>query len=831
MKTLRLVVVALGLITTCSAQVVFSGTSSLSKTTAVSTGAAGGGGGFSASINLNSGTPGSATVNVGSTEQGSLSAPVDVFLTNTSGGVITMYANYYVALASWPAGKQNFVQYSGDAMARSYAPNDPSNTLLTDKATSAAQFTLNPGSSGHIYGYLVPTSASSSGTVYFNDGNGVLYGSLTINATGTTPSVSTVTTPTGMTSTGGGTVKSTVYPNTSGFATTTITSGNNLQTTIDAAACGTLINMTANNTWTGNFILRNKGCDAAHPIILISTNCNGTTGNCTTMPNKGSRATRATVTSMAKIQTGNTNSPLLMENAAGQYRLVGIEITQQSTSASGQQVLVVTVPSNGATITNSALYPHDIVFDRVWIHHPTPDNLEFATGVVDICGNDIAIIDSIISTDGAGNEVQGVSAACNLTHGVKLVNDEIVGSSENVFYGGADGYLQGAPPSQIEIQYSWIYKPATWNRTCSTIWTGSNPCGATVWDAGGSPVAPTSNSGTYSSGTTYSQGAVVFEPNNVCHYFVSQVNGNLGNPLSGNTSKWWCAYRQIKNLLEFKKGYYAYVGHNILDGCPAEAQDGSCLLLECANQSGADLKACVRDFTFQYNIIRNGVFGYNGVTSSYAYPTEAAQRISINNNLFYNMFSTKMGSSATQFINNIGPGATLTARTHNNIPGWYLYFEHNTFVGSTDPMNAIFAYDPGVVGPSFYNGAIRYNIFGKRGTNGLLLRGVEGDAQASTVFSGTALAKNIVIGGDSAAYSSTNFIRPFPATESAMGWVDPSNGDWRLCTGVGTPSGLCGAASPYHNAAGDGLDYGADVSTIQSSTACVISGVACNPLP
>ncbi|PYQ18333.1 MAG: hypothetical protein DMF79_15335, partial [Acidobacteria bacterium] len=93
--------------------------------------------------------------------------------------------------------------------------------------------------------------------------------------------------------------------------------------------------------------------------------------------------------------------------------------------------------------------------------------------------------------------------------------------------------------------------------------------------------------------------------------------------------------------------------------------------------------------------------------------------------------------------------------------------------------------------------------------------GVAGDGTAgnplltlSTYFPGALFSKNILMGGSILSYPPGNF---FPASWSAVGFVDFAGGNYRLA-----------GASPYKSAGTDGQDVGADIDALQAATAGAI---------
>ena len=81
----------------------------------------------------------------------------------------------------------------------------------------------------------------------------------------------------------------------------------------------------------------------------------------------------------------------------------------------------------------------------------------------------------------------------------------------------------------------------------------------------------------------------------------------------------------------------------------------------------------------------------------------------------------------------------------------------------------------------------------------------------ATYFPGAVFRRNILQGGSASKYPPDNF---FPASMSAVGFVNLAGGDYRLQ-----------ATSPYKNAGTDGRDVGADIDSVNAATAGVVNGI------
>lgn len=234
-----------------------------------------------------------------------------------------------------------------------------------------------------------------------------------------------------------------------------VAAGGNLQTAINGAQCGDRILLAAGATFTGAFTLPNKSCTT---WIEISTE--------TTLPPEGSRVTPATAQNYARILTPGLNQPALIAAAgAGYYRIMGVQFGVVSTVTT----LGAIVEFHANSPSSLAQLPHDIVLDRVVI--TGNDNLHVRRCLL-LNAVRSAVVDSYL----AGCHYKNADAQAVLfwdTPGpIKVANNYLEGSGENLMIGGADPSLSGVVPSDIEITRNHFFKPLAWK--ASGAWTVKN---------------------------------------------------------------------------------------------------------------------------------------------------------------------------------------------------------------------------------------------------------------------------------------------------------------------------------------------------------------------
>jgi putative Ig domain-containing protein len=245
--------------------------------------------------------------------------------------------------------------------------------------------------------------------------------------------------------------------------TVTVNAGGDLQSALNAANCGDVVELAAGATFNGNFTLPAKSCDDAHWITVR------TSAPDASLPAEGTRITPcyAGVSSLhgLSLNCASTNKVMAkivgfppIETAAGSsyYRLIGLELTQ----ISGQFVYSI------MNISDTSDY---IVVDRCWVHGTATDNSQQG---VRFNSSYLALVDSFVSDiHYVETDSQAVGGAAG-TGPYKIVNNYLEAAGENIMFGGS---AATTTPGDIEIRFNHIYKPLTWmpgNSTYAGIkWT------------------------------------------------------------------------------------------------------------------------------------------------------------------------------------------------------------------------------------------------------------------------------------------------------------------------------------------------------------------------
>ena len=237
--------------------------------------------------------------------------------------------------------------------------------------------------------------------------------------------------------------------------TITVNAGDNLQAAINLAQPGDTIVLQAGATFAGTFTLPNKGPFTQWIYIRSSAYAS--------LPAPGNRVSPANAASMATI--AGAGSPVVaLQTLAGahHYRFVGIEIKP----AAGKFSYGIIQLGNGET--SLAQLPHDIVFDRCYIHgDPT---IGGRRGIA-LNSASTAVIDSYLSDWKENGADSQAIAGWNGPGPFKIVNNYLEGAGENVMFGGADPSITNLTPSDIEIRGNHFFKPLAW---IGSAWTVKN---------------------------------------------------------------------------------------------------------------------------------------------------------------------------------------------------------------------------------------------------------------------------------------------------------------------------------------------------------------------
>ena len=225
-----------------------------------------------------------------------------------------------------------------------------------------------------------------------------------------------------------------------------VAAGGDFQAALKEAQPGDVISLEAGARFTGNFTLPNK---AGTGWIIVRTSAPDNS-----LPALGTRITPAYASVLPKVVSPNNRPVLTAARGAHHYRFIGVEFTIASdVDVNYNLILLGNRPAKPADL------PHDLIFDRVYVHGTLQANLR--RGIA-LNSASTAIIGSHIADV---HEVDADSQAIAGWDGpgpFRIVNNYLEGAGENVMFGGADPSIHGLVPSDIEIRRNHFFKPLTW---------------------------------------------------------------------------------------------------------------------------------------------------------------------------------------------------------------------------------------------------------------------------------------------------------------------------------------------------------------------------------
>ena len=465
-----------------------------------------------------------------------------------------------------------------------------------------------------------------------------------------------------------------------------------LQSAIDAAVGGDTISLAAGQTFVGPFVLRAKPAGTQWITIRSDAPDASLPADGVRLVPAGRPGANTPIERLARLvgQGGTyvTTPVVSTEPGAHHYVLKFLEI--DGSASLGFETLVAFGESSTAAV------PHDLVVDRVYAHgHPWKGQKRgFALNSIRT-----DVLNSYISDFKTVNADSQAIAGYNGQGPFRIINNYLEGAGENILFGGADPAIANLVPSDIEIRRNHIVKPLAWrspilsppaspqataagggalpsgmhhfkvvaimttdNSTAVSLpssavalTTGSSASAVVTW----SPVAGADRYRIYR-GTT-PEGQFVYEetPSSATTFTYTGVSERWGTPPTEGT--FWT----VKNLLQLKNAERVLVEGNLIENIWAAGQFGYALVLTPRNQEGRAPWVRVRDVLVVNNVIRHA----SGVlhVAGYDYPNQSqqTQRITLRNNLFDDIDSSKWGGYAKVFL--VGDGVAAVTVDHNTI--------------------------------------------------------------------------------------------------------------------------------------------------------------------
>jgi hypothetical protein len=238
-------------------------------------------------------------------------------------------------------------------------------------------------------------------------------------------------------------------------ATLHVPAEGDLQAALNSAQPGDVIVLTPGATYTGNFKLPVKDGDA---YVVVRSGASARN-----LPPAGRRVTPAYAPFLPKLQSPNTGAVLSTEPGAHHFRFENIEFLPTQ-NGSGDIIAL----GGGASQTRYDQMPHDLIFDRVYIHGDPlvgqKRGIALNSGATQIVNSHISDIKSV------GQDSQAI-AGWNGSGPYLIENNYLEAAAENVLFGGADPSVADLVPSDITVRRNLMTKPLSWR---DEKWTVKN---------------------------------------------------------------------------------------------------------------------------------------------------------------------------------------------------------------------------------------------------------------------------------------------------------------------------------------------------------------------
>ena len=240
-------------------------------------------------------------------------------------------------------------------------------------------------------------------------------------------------------------------------------SGGNLQGALDSAQPGDAILLAPGVTFTGNFVLRNKGIGSSCSA-WITLRTDGSS------PGRGQRATPSNASGFAKLVTPNVAPALRTDPQASCYRVSALEIAVPTLGVYNYGLIALGdggwAGANETQVT-VAIAPTNLVFDHLYIHGDSGANF---TRCVALNSASTVIADSWIADCHARGFDSQAIGGWNGPGPYLIENNYLEAAGENIMFGGSDPGIPNLVPSDITIRGNHFYKNPSWRG----VWTVKN---------------------------------------------------------------------------------------------------------------------------------------------------------------------------------------------------------------------------------------------------------------------------------------------------------------------------------------------------------------------
>ena len=227
-----------------------------------------------------------------------------------------------------------------------------------------------------------------------------------------------------------------------------VSKASELQQALDDAQFGDTVELSAGQTYSGNFIFKAK-TGASTEFITVRTSA------IDQLP-AGRRVIPDWAAQMAKIITPNTDPAILFAQNSRQWRLIGLEVT----CVQGAYVFDI-IRAGDMEATTAAVQPSNIELDRLYVH---PHTEKGSKRGLFINTNAFKLTNSHVSDFKSSFQDGMAVAVCNGPGPFDITNNFLEGAGYGIIFGGCPNGIPEVAPSDVTFRRNHVYKPLTWQK-------------------------------------------------------------------------------------------------------------------------------------------------------------------------------------------------------------------------------------------------------------------------------------------------------------------------------------------------------------------------------
>ena len=225
-----------------------------------------------------------------------------------------------------------------------------------------------------------------------------------------------------------------------------ISSATALQSALDAAVPGDIIELAAGVVYTGNFRFPAKPGASTSYITVRSSAIDELPANTRVGPLVASR--------MPKLVAPNTGPVLKFQPGSKNWRIQGLELTVGAGVYVFDLVLV-----GDMNATTAAVQPANIELDRMFIHG---DQVVGGKRGIFFNSNSVKLTNSYIRDFGSNFQDSQAVCVCNGPGPYEITNNYLEAAGENIMFGGCPNGIANIAPSDVTFSRNYVFKPLSW---------------------------------------------------------------------------------------------------------------------------------------------------------------------------------------------------------------------------------------------------------------------------------------------------------------------------------------------------------------------------------